>query len=79
MRAKNKVALAVELSICSEKKGADQLRGYHKADLRLCFRICKLLVFSCRSSNSVFRASNVHQASPSLKIPNILSVYPIFA
>ena len=27
---------------CSENKGADQLRGYHEADLRLCFRICKI-------------------------------------
>ena len=25
----------------SEIKGADQLRGYREADLRLCFRICK--------------------------------------
>ena len=31
---------------CSENKGADQLRGYREAGLRLCFRICKLLVFS---------------------------------
>ena len=31
---------------CSENKGADQLRGYREADLRLCFCICKLLVFS---------------------------------
>ena len=31
---------------CSENKGADQLRGYCEADLRLCFRICKMLVFS---------------------------------
>ena len=31
---------------CSENKGADQLRGYHEADLRLCFCICKKLVFS---------------------------------
>ena len=31
---------------CSENKGTDQLRGYHEADLRLCFRICKMLVFS---------------------------------
>ena len=23
---------------CSENKGADQLRGYSEADLRLCFR-----------------------------------------
>ena len=31
---------------CGENKGADQLRGYREADLRLCFRIFKLLVFS---------------------------------
>ena len=30
----------------SENKGADQLRGYRKADLHLWFRICRLLVFS---------------------------------
>ena len=35
---------------CSENKGADQLRGYREADLRLCFRICKRPVFSGRSS-----------------------------
>ena len=27
--------------LCSENKGADQLRGYREADLRLCFRMCK--------------------------------------
>ena len=32
--------------LCSENKGADQLRGCHKADLRLCFRIFNMLVFS---------------------------------
>ena len=32
--------------ICSENIGADQLRGYREADLRLCFRICKKQVFS---------------------------------
>ena len=31
---------------CSENKGADQLRGYREADLRLGFRICKKPVFS---------------------------------
>ena len=32
---------------CSENKGADQLRGYHReADLRLCFRKCKKNRFS---------------------------------
>ena len=35
---------------CSENKGADQLRGYREADLRLCFRICKNQVFSRRGS-----------------------------
>ena len=29
----------------SENKGADQLCGYCEADLRLCFRLCRLLVF----------------------------------
>ena len=29
----------------SENKGADQLRGYREADLRLCLRLCRLLVF----------------------------------
>ena len=29
----------------NENKGADQLRGYREADLRLCFRICKILGF----------------------------------
>ena len=32
----------------SENKGADQLRSYCAADLRLCFRICKNPVFSQR-------------------------------
>ena len=27
--------------LCIENKGADQLRGYREADLRICFRICK--------------------------------------
>ena len=37
--------------LSSENKGADQLRGYREADLRLCFRICKKkTVFSQRGS-----------------------------
>ena len=32
--------------LCSENKGADQLRSYREADLRHCFRIGKLFVFS---------------------------------
>ena len=37
--------------LCSENKGADQLRGYREVDLSLCFRICKKPVFSQRGSN----------------------------
>ena len=32
--------------LCSENKGADQLRGNSESDLRLCFCICKKLIFS---------------------------------
>ena len=35
----------------SENKGADQLRSYCEAGLRLCFRLCRLLVFPCGGSN----------------------------
>ena len=38
---------------CSENKDADQLRGYREADLRLCFRPCKLLVFSRTGSFNI--------------------------
>ena len=30
--------------LSSANKGADQLRGYREADLRLWFRLCRLLV-----------------------------------
>ena len=40
----------------SENKGADQLRGYREADLRLCFRICRLLVFPRDGSNLYFKS-----------------------
>ena len=35
----------------SENKDADQLLGYREADLRLCFRLCRLLVFPWGGSN----------------------------
>ena len=43
---------------CSENKDADQLRGYREADLRLCFRPCKLLVFS-RTGSFIFHLLNL--------------------
>ena len=38
--------------LCSENKGADQLRGYREADLHLCFRIYKQW-FSHEAAKSV--------------------------
>ena len=37
-----------------ENKGAEQLRSFCAADLQLCFRICKYLVFSRPSSYIYF-------------------------
>ena len=52
---------------CSENKGADQLRGYREADLRLCFRIGKNPVFSrcgsCMTAIKCFSFS-IERASP---------------
>ena len=48
---------------CCENKGADQLRGYREADLRLCSRICKNPVFSrCGSSNTASNKTIVSHA-----------------
>ena len=33
---------------CSENKGADQLRGYREADLRLCFSPMQIVGFPMR-------------------------------
>ena len=48
---------------CSENKDADQLRGYREADLRLCFRPCKLLVFSRTGSFYSFDTVFVNNAN----------------
>ena len=42
----------------SENKDADQLRGYREADLRLCFRQCRLLVFPWGGSNILETTEN---------------------
>ena len=47
--------------ICSDNKGADQLRGYRAADLRLCFRLYakKGFIMTQLISRNLLR-SNVH-------------------
>ena len=40
-----------EIVLRSENKGADQLRSYCEADLRLCFHLCRLLIFPRGGSN----------------------------
>ena len=55
-----KFRIKVEEELCypsSENKDADQLRGYREADLRLCFRLCRLLVFPW--CGSYFHAKNM--------------------
>ena len=46
----------------SENKGADQLRGYREADLRLCFRICKKPVFPRRGSFYLWYSKHYDQS-----------------
>ena len=60
----------------SEKKDADQLRGYREADLHLCFRICRLLVFSWRCSFPFFHiAIDIHVVRYLfLEIPKITKI-----
>ena len=49
----------------AENKGADQLRGYREADLRLCFRICRLLVFSLdKPAQEKWFSQTIHTYKP---------------
>ena len=48
---------------CSEKKGADQLCSYCEADLCLCFRLCRLLVFPCDGScKNIFNTTTIRMS-----------------
>ena len=53
---------------CSENKDADQLRGYREADLRLCFRPCKLLVFSRTGSFNKERSLSLNYGKINLNM-----------
>ena len=57
----------------SENKDADQLRGYREADPRLCFRLCRLLVFPCGGS---FFFCNVRTYCRSRIIIIFIKVFP---
>ena len=63
---------------CSENKGADQLRGYREVDLRLCFRIYKLLVFPWGGSNKVSAILSVGRAESTFIIRVIFHLYTNF-
>ena len=56
----------------SENKGADQLRVYREANLRLCFRICKTPVFSRRGSYMNFVDCWECKRGPKVKTRNCI-------
>ena len=62
---------------CSENKDADQLRGYREADLRLCFRPCKLLVFSRTGSNGILESLEHPIRYRIFKSFTLLTIIPI--
>ena len=56
---------------CSENKGADQLRGYREADLRLCFRIYKVLFShdAAQLIHTIYESSTVIKSEISTNVP----------
>ena len=55
--------------LCSENKGADQLHGYRKADLRLCFRIYKIRFSHDAAQLNGASKSNFGQAYRDMLLP----------
>ena len=68
---------------CSENKGADQLRGYREADLRLCFRLGKNPVFSrCGSDNVKLGLANMRLkfiVPINVKMPTVVGILTLLA
>ena len=46
------------INLCSENKDTDQIQSYRAADMRLCFRKCKNIVFSLFFTQVVKRMFN---------------------
>ena len=57
--------------LCSENKGADQLRGYREADLHLCFRICKKPFFSQRGLFKTYVVGGNHMLGSTTGIASV--------
>ena len=62
-------------NLCSENKGADQLRGYCEADLRLCLRISKKPVFSRRDSFHICGLDSLVLQSKQRKPNTLISLH----
>ena len=71
----------------AKKKGADQLRCYRQADLRLCFHIYRLLVFSCSGTNDFnfpiqpvlqYYKSYIHVLCCFFSVLGFLAIFSIF-
>ena len=60
---------------CSDNKGADQLCGYRTIDLRLCFQICKTLVFSRGGSNIIYTNKRYRPHKNLTPQPNKREIY----
>ena len=58
---------------CSENKVTDQLRSYCKADLCLCFCLCRLLVFPCSGSFLPCYISRPHDVMFTILLIHIIS------
>ena len=59
---------------CSENKGADQLRAYWEADLRLCFGICKKVVKE--RTGLMVRASDSGSGDPGSILGRVGVLFP---
>ena len=56
--------------LCSQNEGSDQLLGYRATDLRLCFRICKMQMFSKRLNSNKNQVMVIFAGTHVLRDPN---------